>query len=267
MCESLQDLLDVPGVFMDKLEKFVVKQNDKVVYKRPLSESDCSNVIASINENYAFPGFNEDNSDDENDESEPVGYMPELRYHHQQQSMIENIASVYIENITNNLKDRFQSSELLECMNAINPIHISKSPDLPKYGNDEIQVLGNHFRKYLPNIDELKSEFMTYKRFVKANHSKAQITELLTELLSSSDFPNMTILLKCCTVIPMTSVKCERGFSTQNRIKSKARTSLKCQTLDDLMRIVEDGPEPSRMDYNCALQKWKSEKVRKLYTI
>ena len=112
MCESLQDLLDVPGVFMDKLENIVVKQNDKVLYKRHLSESDCSNVIAPINENYAFSKFNNDISDDKNDESEPVGYMPELRYHHQQQTIIDNIASVYIQNI-NNMKNRFQSSELL----------------------------------------------------------------------------------------------------------------------------------------------------------
>ncbi|KAH3874129.1 hypothetical protein DPMN_037370 [Dreissena polymorpha] len=73
------------------------------------------------------------------------------------------------------------------------------------------------------------------------------------------------MLLKCCVVIPMTSVQCERGFSTQNRINSKSRTLLKSKALDDLMRISKDGPTPGNFDFGCALQKWKSLKVRKLY--
>jgi ribosomal protein L40E len=85
--------------------------------------------------------------------------------------------------------------------------------------------------------------------------------------MKNDDFPNMTVILKCCSVIPMTSVKCERGFSTQNRIKSKLRTSMKSKTLDDLMRIVEDGPEPCAMDYDRALCLWKNEKVRKIYSM
>ncbi|WAR31457.1 hypothetical protein MAR_033999 [Mya arenaria] len=76
----------------------------------------------------------------------------------------------------------------------------------------------------------------------------------------------MVMLLKCCTVIPMTSVQCERGFSTQNRIKSKGRTSIKCTTLDDLMRISEDVPALRDFDFSRALAKWKAEKVRKLNT-
>ena len=71
--------------------------------------------------------------------------------------------------------------------------------------------------------------------------------------------------MKSCFLIPMTSVQCERGFSTQNRIKSKLRTNLNNQTLNDLMRISEDGPHIKEFDFQSALKKWKAEKVRKLY--
>ncbi|KAH3842580.1 hypothetical protein DPMN_116077 [Dreissena polymorpha] len=56
------------------------------------------------------------------------------------------------------------------------------------------------------------------------------------------------------------------GISTQNRIKSELRTSIKIATLDDLMRISEDGPAIKDLDFNRALKIWKAEKVRKLYS-
>ena len=91
--------------------------------------------------------------------------------------------------------------------------------------------------------------------------------QVTTILIKAGDLPNMTALLKCCIVIPMTSVQCERGFSTQNRIKSKYRTSMKESTLVDLMRISEDGPELRNFDFNRALAIWKERKVRKLFKI
>ena len=77
--------------------------------------------------------------------------------------------------------------------------------------------------------------------------------------------PNLLVVLKCCLLVPMTSVQCERGFSTQNRIKSKFRTRLNNKSLNDLMRISEDGPHIKEFDFQEALKKWKAEKLRRLY--
>mgnify|MGYP000632748156 CR=1 FL=1 len=106
-----------------------------------------------------------------------------------------------------------------------------------------------------------------YKRLVKGSYSKSSVVNVLSALMKSKDLPNMIMLLKCCVVIPMTSVQCERGFSTQNRIKSKSKTSMKCSTLDDLMPISEDGPALRDFDFSHALAKWKADKVRKLYNV
>ena len=43
---------------------------------------------------------------------------------------------------------------------------------------------------------------------------------------------NLMIVMSCF-LFPMTYVQCERGFSTQNRMKSKLRTNLNNQTLND----------------------------------
>lgn len=263
-CESLQDLLEAPGLFVEKLSKFVVEEDGKYVYKRPLSESDCKSVNSAIMENIEFDGFSNE-SDDEGDD-ENVGYSPVLHYYTQQENTIETVAPMYIQKLTDNLRDRFDETEILEAMKVLIPKNIVQSDCLSKYGLQEIETLADHFHIHLQNKEEVRSEFQTYKRLVKGTYSDRNIVEVMCSLMKTNDLPNLIMLLKCCSVIPMTSVQCERGFSTQNRIKSKARTSIKCKTLDDLMRISEDGPDTKDFDFQCALKKWKSCKVRKLYS-
>ena len=50
-------------------------------------------------------------------------------------------------------------------------------------------------------------------------------------------FPNLYKLVKVYIVQPHSSIECERGFSAQNRIKSKARNRLSVPRLELLMRL------------------------------
>ena len=59
----------------------------------------------------------------------------------------------------------------------------------------------------------------------------------------------------------MSSVACKRGFSLQNKIKVKARTSLTPETLETLMRLA-NGPEVEDFPYEIAIRHWKTEKKR-----
>lgn len=257
-------MLDVDGVFVDKLARFVTVQDGRVTYQRPLAESDCKTLNSAITSNYESEGFS-DEEESEEDTGPCVGYSPQLYHYQKQKDIIAKVAPIYIEKLTGNLEDRFQDSDLIECMDCITPQKISSVTEVAKYGLSEIDKLAKHFDQHLPSVEDVRSEYQNYKRLVKGSYASYRVNEILQVLTKGNDFPNMTVILKCCCVIPITSVKCEQGFSTQNRIKSKLRTSMKCKTLDDLMRIVEDGPESSLMDYSRALKIWKGEKVRKLY--
>ncbi|XP_052249683.1 zinc finger protein 862-like [Dreissena polymorpha] len=256
-CESLLDLLEVSGVFVEKLSKFVHVGDHKVTYSRPLSESDCNSVNEQIQQNIHFKGFTESDIDasDGEDDDENVGFTPELRYYTQQKHVLDSIGHQYIQKLTDNLIDRFCDTNILECMKVLIPSNISEAESVTKYGLDELDKLIEHFEMHLPQKENARSEFQTYKRLVKGSYSKMSVTQVLRILVKGNDLPNIVMLLKCCVVIPMTSVQCERGFSTQNRIKSKSRTSLKSKALDDLMRISGDGPTPGDFDFGRALQK------------
>ncbi|VDI25474.1 nuclear pore complex protein Nup188 [Mytilus galloprovincialis] len=77
--------------------------------------------------------------------------------------------------------------------------------------------------------------------------------------------PNLVKLLELAILIPISSVPCERGFSTQNRILSRLRTSMSNMVLNDLMMISENGPHIYNFDFDEALNEWKGMKARKVY--
>ena len=75
-------------------------------------------------------------------------------------------------------------------------------------------------------------------------------------------FPNIIKLIQIVYCIPFSSVECERGFSRQNKIKTKDRNSLATNTLDMLIRISLEGSESSKFNYNRAYIIWSNQKRR-----
>ena len=69
-------------------------------------------------------------------------------------------------------------------------------------------------------------------------------------------FQNLLHLAEIMLVIPISSAQCERGFSSQKRIKSDARSSLSVSTTEDLIRISMEGPELQSFQPTAAVSKW-----------
>ena len=116
------------------------------------------------------------------------------------------------------------------------------------------------------NGEPCLQEYQSFKRVVSANYPKRSYAELVQVigLQYKTQFPNLTNLLSIGLVIPVSSVPCERGFSTQNRIKTKLRTSLNNRSLNTLHRISEEGPDILDFDFEDALAKWYKAKKRKI---
>ena len=100
-------------------------------------------------------------------------------------------------------------------------------------------------------------------------HRTIGLADFCKTLLTSSqymqDYPNLAKLAHVALIIPVTSVECERGFSCQNRIKTKLRARLKNPTLDRLIRLAYC-KEMFRCDKDLliALKDWKLKKERRL---
>ena len=67
-------------------------------------------------------------------------------------------------------------------------------------------------------------------------------------------FPNLTKLVAIGVLLPMSSVDCERGFSTLARVKTDLRNRL--NNMDHLFMISIEEPSPSDLPYDTACNKW-----------
>ena len=268
-CEALEDLIECEGAFVGKLCFFIESENDEVRYKQPVSESTKAVITEEIALNIdGFEG-NFCDSDCSNSETDNGGNGVQVKYYPQQKNILATLMPTYVNKIVENLQDRFQDSGIVEKMKVVLPAKISQEPknDLAKYGVTEVIELAEHFKDQNINKDEVQVEYRQYKRLVLASYKSDTLETLCGTLNESYNdvMPNMAKLLKCCVVIPVSSVPCERGFSTQNRIKSRFRTTMVSSTLNDLMRLSESGPDRENFDFGRALTVWKNAKKRKFY--
>lgn len=269
-CDALLDFKEAEGMYVDKLDEFIIKDGDSVLYRRPDTESRKSAVQGAIEVNMdGFSGFEKEHEEC-NFEEEDNGVQ--IRYYQQQQNVLRSIMPKYLDTIVANLENRFQENGFIEKMQVLQPIHITaahKKGELAKYGSEEIAVMANHFAIHGINPEETPMEYKQYKRLVVGSYQTSSLSDMCFHLGSEYEdiMPNIVRLIHCCTVIPVSSATCERGFSTQNRIKSRLRTNLNNISLNDLMRISEDGPSMALFDFPEALKVWKEEKKRKIFAL
>lgn len=156
----------------------------------------------------------------------------QIRYYQQQKTILRSMMPKYLDicNIVANLENRFQENGFIEKMQVLQPVHIAsahKKGELAKYGSEEIAVLANHFAIHGINPEETPMEYKQYKCLVIGSSQISSLSDMCFDLGSEYEdiMPNIVRLIHCCTVIPVSSETCERGFSTQNRIKSRLRTN------------------------------------------
>jgi hypothetical protein len=277
---ALKDLKTFDGQYVTKLDQYAVceGESESVVYRRPASESAKKTVDANVDANMllvdGFDGFDEE--DVENDEeagaSVSSAHDVEIHYYTQQKDLLKRVVPLYVDKIVDNLESRFVETDIVEKMQVLVPTNIVCAKKggsvFGVYGMEEVGKLSEHFGERHGIVkDECTSEYRQYKQLVVGSYPSLTLAECTKAVLSkyTDILPNMAQLLKIAITIPVSSVPCERGFSTQNRIISKFRTKINNDTLNDLMRISEDGPPQREFDFEKALLRWKSEKVRRIY--
>lgn len=75
--------------------------------------------------------------------------------------------------------------------------------------------------------------------------------------------PEFSKLCRIALCIAVTSVECERSFSTQNKIKNKFRSSLKTENLNYLINIHMSSEELETYNPEKAVKIWKIKKTRR----
>ena len=166
---------------------------------------------------------------------------------------------------------------LLSAFKIVYPKHYPTSVSIAaesKFGEKELDIIIAHYcpssaESIPPALDsaQLRSEYQIYRPFVIRNFQNFRFDQFATSFLQlhSDMFPEMAKLITMISIIPVTSVPCERGFSASNRIKTKLRNRLHTDTVDNLLRISIEGQPIDKFDFSKALTMYKSTRQHRMF--
>ncbi|KAF3859022.1 hypothetical protein F7725_021421 [Dissostichus mawsoni] len=120
------------------------------------------------------------------------------------------------------------------------------------------------------DFDTVLEEWASFKEQVVSGplKNKTQL-DILSDLSSKYEefgvlYPTISQLAAIALTVPVSSVNCERDFSTLNRVKTNIRNRLQGDHLAACMRISINGPEVSDFPYQEALETF-FRKPRKIH--
>ena len=180
--------------------------------------------------------------------------------HANEKSQIEKLKISYIDSVSQKVDSRIASDPVLEAFSVLEPQSFESLTE-----EERISYLNQLSEKYDSDIDTLKREYSGLKYLMKGSYRNIKFQSFCHRILTrhTEDYPEISRLCKIAMCIPVSSVACERGFSLQNKIKVKARTSLTPEALDMLMKLAT-GPEIETFPYELAVRHWNKEKKRRL---
>ena len=113
-------------------------------------------------------------------------------------------------------------------------------------------------------------ELKTFNSVVASNAEMKRMTShgLMSCLLKVEElsmmFPNLTKLAAIGLLLPVSTVDCERGFSALTCVKTDLRNRLCNKTLNNLLMISIEGPDPMDYPYDQACDLWASWRNRRI---
>ncbi|XP_077863952.1 zinc finger protein 862-like [Saccoglossus kowalevskii] len=200
-----------------------------------------------------------------------------------QKKHFDNIRSDFTKNILDNLEERFpqDTTTLINAFAvlAMRPLSFLPKDQVDVFGNTEIEVLVNHFGaakttedgtiiERIVDPDCVLHEWATAKELVLSQMYPRDKMAILWKLLYTYHrglLPNLLKLAKIALVLPVQTADCERGFSVQNKIKTKTRNRLEAERLHVLSLISAEGSSIEHFPFDVALNEWRQLKQRRIF--
>ncbi len=182
------------------------------------------------------------------------------------------IAQAYVQKVIDCLRERFPDLKLFNAAKLFSPISFSPNPTI-LYTNARLwlQIFIEHFCTNGNNyFDErgLKSEVRGFVDTLQIACIGLKMHQAWTIYSSNVEYigryPHITSLWQAVLTIPASTASCERGFSTQNHIKSSLRCSLNLKTLEAEMRIAMAQIPIECMNFEEVWAKWCDMKGRRI---
>ena len=146
-----------------------------------------------------------------------------------------------------------------------------------KFGDQEIIEMTNYFENLFSTgptqVDKIPVEWVVLKSYmlpIISNNKKSSYLDIweivFTNATIIKERRNVLDIFELFLICPFTNAKLERMFSSMNRVKTDWRSSLSRDQLDVLLHLGEDGPSLEEFNPDASIDRWYTDKVRRLNT-
>ncbi|XP_045216125.2 zinc finger protein 862-like [Mercenaria mercenaria] len=201
---------------------------------------------------------------------------------------IDSIKVKFIDSILSKLDQRFPENDsnimYAFAVLSMRPISFCSKEDLETWGNEKLEILIKQYgekkeskpTEYQPIVtvepiiipDETRKEWDQLKPLVLQEGYPRDKMSTLWRLIQQNykdRFPNLIKLAALALTAPIHTSDCERGFSSQNQVKTSLRNRIGSETVDNLLMIKIQGGKLEEFDFSVPLKLWR-EKQRKLFS-
>jgi len=177
-------------------------------------------------------------------------------------SFQERVAKPFVMMLKANISSRFVSQDVVSSFSIFDPkkVPAADSSDLLHYGEDSVDLLLAHYGADQPanTVDgveytkkalispDIRTEWKTFRSYLLKQPKGtlySQLTELTTNEMLITMFPNISTLANICLSIPVGTASVERSFSQMKLIKTRLRNRTGESSLSYLMKIAIETPE------------------------
>ncbi|XP_067660021.1 zinc finger protein 862-like [Haliotis asinina] len=205
-------------------------------------------------------------------------YGHELKYNKQQEAAVKSAMTTFLGKLIENLNTIFPSESVTVISSfdvlAFRDLSFVPETNLQSHDKEKLDVLISHYGSHkgdvpaLINAGSARQEFDLLKRLlIQQKHPRDKFHELwrINDSCHKDLFPNFLKLACIGLTLPVQTAICERGFSSQNIIKTSHRNKLSEKALRELMTISIEGPPVSTFDARKALEEFKTKKQRRIF--
>ena len=177
-------------------------------------------------------------------------------------SFQDRVAKPFITMLKNNISSQFVSQDVVTSFSIFDPkkVPTADSSGLLSYGEDSVDLLIEHYGAEQPAetvqgdgytkevliSPELRTEWKTFRSYLSKQPKGtlcSQLTELSTDEMLTTIFPNISTLANICLTIPVSTASVERSFSQIKLIKIRIRNRIGQFSLSHLIKIAIEMPE------------------------
>ncbi len=174
------------------------------------------------------------------------------------------IQESFLEEVVDRLESIFPDTDTMQSFQIFSPRDVPQ----PLQQMNCLELLLQRFSPFINREDALLEWQLLQLMVIKEEHRHMNLAQFYEKYLhiNRKTFPNLAKLAAIGTIIPVTSVECERGVIRYTWTKTDSRCGLTVSNTESLLTLALEAKPLASFDFDRAFQLWVKMRDRRGYS-